>query len=134
MVTWTVHGWLRDRAATKHETALSEQKSKSAEECAASVKITEDLTNVHLSKITDLERRLADARRMSPATIRPRDVPASPARADAARDDGLCGGNEVSTEPFWDIARAASTSSAKMTDLQSYVRSLEPFIARCEGR
>lgn len=133
--TWKLHGYLRDKAEIACVARVDEQKTASANACEAANKVSEGIANEHTAKITDLERRLAAARKLQPApTVRIGDFPQGSPLINGTGNGGLCGGDVVRTDPFWNIADQASHSSIKASGLQDYVNKIQPFIAKCEGR
>lgn len=132
---WHLHTYLRDKATIACTAAISAQKTESANACAAATKISEDITRENEAKISDLQRRVADAKRLQPSpTIRINNLPETASKTDAIGQSGLRGGYEVQTGPLYDLAGNAQEIVINFTSLQNYVRSLEPYIAKCEGR
>jgi hypothetical protein len=131
---WNVHTYLRDKAEIACNQSISDQKTKSAEACAEAANVTEKLTHEHDAKMSDLQRRINELKRVQPKSVRTSDLPSRTPGSNAAGADGLCGGNEISTEPLYDLAGKAQGSSLKVTGLQAYVNSIQPYIAKCEGR
>lgn len=149
-ICWQLHGCSVDRIEVKHQTALSEaekkrqddlkaQKKASALECDAANKISEGIINENEAKMSDLQRELAAAKRMQ--TVRTvyikagtSNIPQGSTSPDAPGNVRPGEGYAVDSHTLIDHAGRSKAEIINYGSLQKYVRSLEPFISRCEGR
>lgn len=150
LACWLLHGCSVDRIEARHQTALSDaakkreddlkaQKTASAQECFNANQISEEIINENQAKMSDLQRELAAAKRMQTVrtvyvTTRPGDLSEGSPGADATRDVRPGEGYAVDSFRLLDHSGRSKAEIIHYGSLQAYVRSLEPFIARCEGR